>query len=54
MEDNEVLISIKKIEALSQMIIAVKDVYFPDRATKDEIIKKATNIIVKEVDKISK
>jgi len=52
MEDNYVNTSLKKIEALSQMIVAISGVYFPERATKDELIKKATAIIIQELNNI--
>jgi len=45
----KVELSIAKLNAMSNVLSAMKDTFFPDRSEKDEIVKKASEIILIEL-----
>jgi hypothetical protein len=50
--DDNIMLLLEKIKVLASLITSVKDVYYQDRSIKDDIIKKATEIIRKELTKL--
>ena len=45
--------SVEKLNAMANVLSAMKDTYFPDRSEKDEIVKKASKIILEELNFLS-
>ncbi len=46
-------LSIAKLNAMANVLSAMKDTFFPDRSEKDEIVKKASGIILEELKNLS-
>ena len=46
--------SYEKAVALAQVITAMKDAFLPQRETKDRIVQMASEILIKELEKIKR
>jgi len=51
MEEQE--LSVAKLNAMAHVLSSMKDTFFPDRSEKDEIVKLASAIILKELKNLS-
>lgn len=51
MEQQE--LSVAKLNAMANVLSSMKDTFFPDRSEKDEIVRLASTIILKELKNLS-
>ncbi len=49
MDNKDVEKSVAVINAMANVLSAMKDTFFPERAQKDSIVKQASEIILKEL-----
>ena len=52
MENKELEKSVVVINAMANVLSAMKDTYFPDRSEKDNIVRRASEIVAKELTNI--
>lgn len=52
MNKDEIESSVSKLNAMANVLSAMKDTFFPDRSEKDEIVKLASGIIHTELKKL--
>ena len=54
MSKDEVMLSLAIIDGMLNTLIDVNEVFFPERENKDQLIKKAYQVLNSELDKLSK
>ena len=41
--------NIEKVNAMANVLLAMRETFFPDRNTKDDIVKRASDVIISEL-----